>query len=281
MASSHLLMILGMHRSGTSALSGAIACSGVYFGDDLLDAEAGVNDKGFWEHRELVSINEALLSQAGIQWHTPNATQHLNDVNANPAAVDALWQRAIQLIQFLVADHAAVAIKDPRLCLLAPFWRAVCNELNVSVSVVHLLRHPAQVQASLARRDGIQADHANALWLEHVSSAQQFCAQLSTAALQADYADLLRSPTELIARLQQSLPIPLQLDVEKLKHWIEPSLQHHTAESGATHGVLGAGRAHLYSGFAFRCFGQQQQASRRPSASAGISLAGTVGRTVS
>lgn len=88
------LFILGMHRSGTSALSGAIASAGVYFGDDLLEAEAGVNDKGFWEHRELVRLNEALLAHAELKWFTPVAVDALSAVCEAPELAGPLFDQA-------------------------------------------------------------------------------------------------------------------------------------------------------------------------------------------
>jgi hypothetical protein len=60
--------VVGMHRSGTSALCAALAACGVSFGNRLLDAMAGVNDEGFWEDATVVSITEQLLALLDSRW---------------------------------------------------------------------------------------------------------------------------------------------------------------------------------------------------------------------
>ena len=56
-----VLLVLGMHRSGTSALAGALRILGVYFGDQFLEPQKSINERGFWEHREIVDLHERLL----------------------------------------------------------------------------------------------------------------------------------------------------------------------------------------------------------------------------
>ena len=65
-----LLFIVGMHRSGTSALCAALNNYGINFGTGLLVAMAGVNDEGFWEDGEVVALNDSLLSQASHSWYS-------------------------------------------------------------------------------------------------------------------------------------------------------------------------------------------------------------------
>ena len=59
------LVILGMHRSGTSALAGLVQLLGVNLGEDLLPAMPEVNEKGFFEHQEILDIHEGLLKSLG------------------------------------------------------------------------------------------------------------------------------------------------------------------------------------------------------------------------
>ena len=62
------ILVLGMHRSGTSALAGSLALTGVALGDDLLPANEG-NVTGYWEHRRLIALNERVLASLGATWH--------------------------------------------------------------------------------------------------------------------------------------------------------------------------------------------------------------------
>lgn len=65
-----LVVVLGMHRSGTSVVTRALRSVGVSLGDRLMPAIAGVNDKGFWEDLDIVNLNERLLSACGHVWHS-------------------------------------------------------------------------------------------------------------------------------------------------------------------------------------------------------------------
>ena len=72
---SRALLILGMHRSGTSAVTGALALRGVYLGQDLMPPGPD-NPRGFWEHAGVVAIHERLLEALDRRW---------DDLRAMPA----------------------------------------------------------------------------------------------------------------------------------------------------------------------------------------------------
>ena len=74
-----ILIVLGMHRSGTSALTRGLQVLGVSLGDNLMPAFEGNNNKGFWEDLEIVSLNDALLAELGMSWHSLGALQQQHD----------------------------------------------------------------------------------------------------------------------------------------------------------------------------------------------------------
>lgn len=59
-----LVIVLGMHRSGTSALSRSLMALGLSLGQSLLDPQPD-NPLGYWEDREIVAINEEVLASSG------------------------------------------------------------------------------------------------------------------------------------------------------------------------------------------------------------------------
>src|SRR5262249_1740037 len=67
-ATSNAIVVLGMHRSGTSALAGMLHHLGVALGDELMPATAD-NPRGYWEHRDIVAINDRLMTELGRTWH--------------------------------------------------------------------------------------------------------------------------------------------------------------------------------------------------------------------
>ncbi|PZR23698.1 MAG: sulfotransferase family protein, partial [Azospira oryzae] len=65
-----LVIVLGMHRSGTSAITRGLKVIGVELGDRLEPPAAGINDKGYWEDMDLVALNVEMLDVCGRSWHS-------------------------------------------------------------------------------------------------------------------------------------------------------------------------------------------------------------------
>ena len=120
------IMVLGMHRSGTLAFTGALSLMGVDLGPSLLPASS-TNQSGYWEHSEVVSVHDRLLMALGSSW---------DDLSPLPArwweSEPAAPYRAM-LLEILARDFAASplwALKDPRLCRLMPLWISMLEELQ-------------------------------------------------------------------------------------------------------------------------------------------------------
>src|SRR4051812_41037362 len=151
------VIVLGMHRSGTSALTGLLRLLGLWAGeeDDFPPADVH-NQAGYWEHRGVWSIDEAILEALGASW-SEIADLDLSRLGEGPRA------RFRGRVRDLVRDldrHGSWVIKDPRLCLLFPFWRDILER----PLCVLIYREPLPVARSLAARDGIPIPCGIALW---------------------------------------------------------------------------------------------------------------------
>ncbi len=154
------VLVLGMHRSGTSALTRVLNLLGLDAGRDVLMGASESNPTGHWEVERLTSFNDRLLDELGGRWSAPPA--------ATAAEVAALAEgpRGDEA----AALHAEAFVgtawvwKDPRVCLLLPFWREVLSRGGIAPYEVVALRDPAEVAASLAARDDVALDYGLALW---------------------------------------------------------------------------------------------------------------------
>jgi len=153
------LFVLGMHRSGTSATARALNLLGLPLSrpPDLVTTRAG-NLRGYWEPQSLIAFNEKLLNaNQSAWWCPPPRAELLRNLEAAPPQALAEASSAFQSVHY----SAQWAWKDPRLCLLLPFWQ---KALNIPVIAFLVLRHPAEVASSLRARNRLNHVWGLALW---------------------------------------------------------------------------------------------------------------------
>jgi hypothetical protein len=163
------VIVLGMHRSGTSALAGTLHHLGVELGERLMGASPD-NPRGYWEHREVVAVNHNLMAALGRPW---------DDIRPLPPGwekSEAALRAGRELAAILLRDFAGNGcwgLKDPRLCRLLPLWTALFDQLESQPRFILALRHPRDVAASVMARDGLSAARAGVLWLRHTLEAER------------------------------------------------------------------------------------------------------------
>jgi hypothetical protein len=134
------IVVLGMHRSGTSCVARALHEGGMYLGDKLMNQVASDNLEGHWEAWNAVQINDDILTASGAQWHR----LPLDLTLAPPEGID---QRIEQFLEEL-AVQPVHGFKDPRTLITFPVWEPHLSDARI----VACLRHPYNVATSLARR---------------------------------------------------------------------------------------------------------------------------------
>lgn len=158
------LIILGMHRSGTSVLARLLNLMGVYFGPEGISTGANKeNPKGFWERRDVRVLNDYVLHSIDCDWDRVLGF----DASKLPDAVASDFTKRASRLVLEMDAHRPWLLKEPRLCLLLPMWRKV---LEMPVCV-HIFRNPVEVAASLRTRNGIPMKAGLALWEKYVRSA--------------------------------------------------------------------------------------------------------------
>jgi hypothetical protein len=187
------VLVVGMHRSGTSALAGALGQLGFALPahGDLVTGRP--DNPVHNESRALNVLDDAVLEAAGGTWSAPPPLDE--GWERAPAVIDVLG-RAPDACRRAFPDDGAVAWKDPRLCLLLSLWR---NLLPPPVTPVLLWRSPLAVARSLGTRQGFTVSHGLALWERYNRAA---LAQLAgSAAFVVDYEQLRRAPRQTIGEL--------------------------------------------------------------------------------
>lgn len=165
----HAVIVAGMHRSGTSALTRVLAYRGFGLPRTLVPANDG-NELGHWESEPICAFNDRLLARAGQNWIGWGPIDI--DWPALPDHAD-LVAEASSLILSEFGEVGDFVFKDPRLCRLLPFWTDVLARLGVAVMVVLAYRHPAEIGRSLERRNAIQPAYGMLAWLRFMLDAER------------------------------------------------------------------------------------------------------------
>lgn len=228
-SSRHALLILGMHRSGTSALTRLINIYGAALPTDLLPANAG-NVTGYWEPSAIVRFHDRVLEAAGSQWDDPL------EISPTWFATDDARTFSEELAAILAAefgDATLFVVKDPRTCRLVPLWRQALARIGATPIALLLVRHPLEVETSLQRRDNRPDGSGLALWLQHVISAEADTRDLKRAVL--TYDQMLADFRGTIERVETTIgaPLPLRGSAEadaEAARFLDPALRHQRAE---------------------------------------------------
>lgn len=93
------IIVLGMHRAGTSAITRLINLMGAYLApeDQFLPATPD-NPKGYWERIDVLQLHEFVLDQMGADWHL---TSTVDPDRIAPELLATFTQRARKILQGL------------------------------------------------------------------------------------------------------------------------------------------------------------------------------------
>lgn len=166
-----VVVVLGMHRAGTSVCMRIVQHLGVALGGPLLSA-GWDNQDGFQEHMTVVQFNQAVLSAAGYEWDSFHLVRKMPEGFWGSRAVT----QAVETLKSVVSAEMDAAgglwgFKDPRTLRLIPLWTRIFDELGVEPVWVLSVRDPRAVTSSLLSRNGMPAVLGNLLWLEHYLDA--------------------------------------------------------------------------------------------------------------
>jgi hypothetical protein len=212
------IVILGMHRSGTSATTRALGLLGASLGPPA-------NLGKFWENQVMRRPNEQLLEAFGGGWECP---PELPEGWVGAPEAKALVPAA----RAALAEYGSAPVfvwKDPRTCMTLPFWLELLDEPPV---VVMIHRHPEEVAASLRTRNQLTTAHGFALWERFNGDALRNSVGLRTIVI--EYRTLVAEPHETMQRIVDALAswgVTLPRDPATTDMELSASRRHHEADA--------------------------------------------------
>ena len=225
MPSSRAVLVIGMHRSGTSALARGLQMLGVYLGNNFLDTRPD-NPTGYWEDKNIYELNERLLAALGLKWEE---VELIDDTRWHRPEVEVLLAEAVEYLRSQFLSHPLWGFKDPRTIRLLPFWQSVLRRLGVNESYLVVIRNPRSVAQSLLKRHGMDEITAHFLWLVYMVPYLSEIA--GKPFIVVDYDLVMADPRQQIERIARGLKIPLDegatAAIEQFtSDFLDPNLRH-------------------------------------------------------
>jgi hypothetical protein len=231
------LLVMGVGRSGTSALTRVLNFLGAALPPETLGAGRG-NERGHWEPLSILALNEEILAVNGSDWYDPHSFPKAWFTGSEAAV---FIERATAIIENDYGGAPFIVIKEPRICRLAPIYLAALNRIGYASRVVIPLRHPSEVIGSLKLRDDADELTSELIWIRHIletEAATRRCPRVWTT-----YDELLEDWRSVQARIASTLdiawPQPAQTVAPEINAFLAPALRHFNASEAPAPRELG------------------------------------------
>ena len=213
------IIVLGMHRSGTSCLTGMLEQSGFFSGE--VEHWSPDNEKGSRENSRIVALNDSILQLAGLAWDNPDGK-----LVASPDHKEER-DRILASLKLDSGDRPWL-FKDPRTLLTLDFWL----EANVRPFLLGIARHPLAVAGSISRRNLMPAADALALWTIYNKLLLKHQACYGFPVVLFEFPD-----SEFAQKVQRAVESAFEAEVElglikvgALAEFIDSTIVHHLEE---------------------------------------------------
>ncbi len=214
MSEAPFVLILGMHRSGTSCLAGCLESCGLFLGE--VSRLGRFNAKGNRESKTIWKLHDQILALNKGAWHAPPET-----VVVHPA----LKGRIREHIASLSCNARSAGVKDPRTLLILDVWKQL---IGSDCRCVGTFRHPIAVAQSLAKRVGMTTRKALALWVRYNSELVRHHKATGFPLVEYDLVDSARYVSS-VCNIARS--VGLNARPNSVREFVAPALQHYESEN--------------------------------------------------
>ena len=223
------LVVLGMHRSGTSALSRVLNLCGAFLPAKLTPPNRKSNPTGFWESEDVIYLNERTLNQMGAAWNQVEFS-----LPSKGEFVDEFVSDACTLLANEYRDEQTILIKDPRVCVLAPLWHQALITGGYRPVYVVPVRNPLEVAQSLHARGDMSVRDGLALWFTYMARVASFT-ESCPAVVHVCFTELLADWRRVVARIANRFDLPLDLDAraEEVDRFLESGMRRQSSSEEA------------------------------------------------
>jgi hypothetical protein len=230
-----IILVIGIQRSGTSALTKALITAGVSLPVISSIVVDSYNEKGYWEDADIHDLNQKMLHELSVKKKCCRSFIPITEEEKEILCHEGFLTQASELLSKKNFTSQPIAIKDPLTTLLLPFWKQVFEQSNIITSFVITLRNPMSVVASLSRFTDQSSEESCwkffCVWISFMLS----CIEHSQGypSIIVDYQELLKDPAIQMQRVAHALKLEIDHDLLKdyRENFIDPALCHFKSDS--------------------------------------------------
>lgn len=217
------IVVLGMHRSGTSAMAGLLEIFGVYLGDNLL--MEGNDERGLkqFENKEIYQLNEKLLGSVGSSW---DDVENIPVSKFNNGQSKKLIKEISESIKEEYAGEEIFCIKDPRISLLIPIYRKIFKKLKIEPHFIIMKRDSMEIARSLEERNGFLFSKSLSLCDKYYDCIDRNMSKIDAICI--EFSDLIKNTKENYLMIQKKFNINFNPFSKKISdNFLDPKLKHY------------------------------------------------------
>src|SRR3984893_14909721 len=220
-----IVVVLGMHRSGTSLCAHILSAMGIDMADEIREHDS--NARGHWERWEIVEFHDRILGLFNRDYYGPFHDFSLLVAWWADPRVFAIKREIVAFLERRMGD-GYFGFKDPRTVRLMPIWHQIFNDLELAPKIVLCLRNPAQVARSVRARDGLDLEIGEYRWLTHMVDFFRYSGDFDICTV--EYERWFTDPFGNFEQLKKFLDVPWHQSESDLglvlSDIVDPALRH-------------------------------------------------------
>jgi len=223
-------VVVGMHRSGTSAMTRTLSLLGAALPKGLMPAVDENNETGFWEPQSIADLNDEILQTLDSEWDDVFAfrpKEYLSNFDR------FYLGRAVDLLDQEYNGAEVIVLKDPRVSVLTSFWERALGGAGYSTTYIIMVRNPLEVAESLRERDGFPREKSLLLWESYMLAAERDTRELERVFVA--YNALLDDWRQVARRIEETAASPFARDTTtaalEIDRFLKRRMRHYRASA--------------------------------------------------
>lgn len=222
------IVVLGMHRSGTSAMARALSLAGAELPSSLME-EGPANPTGHWEPQDAANFNDEIFEALDSSWDDAFGPRELRTRDRDTGKY---VEKARLILRENYGDKNFIVIKYPRFSIFPEIWAKALKAEGFRYSFVIMVRHPLEVADSLKTRNDFVSNRSFLLWATYMLSSEM--GTRNEKRVFVNFNDLIEEPEGVLDRIESSLALKLPRrtwdSAAEIESFLKPELKHHSAK---------------------------------------------------